>query len=194
MSGTITMTGEEYDALRAELDNWKRIAENRNEIIVTEVDPESRAVEEYRVDADSVRSSWALIRRYREQLDALREENERLRDDRDSFQRAGIRTMEELAALSAPAAGQDVGALVERAEKFAVIEKVMDMLECDEREGGVWTACTLLLISSAHKMNSAESIVTQESVTVDGENIGDWRVTVQRIDAALAAHKAGGDE
>lgn len=38
-------------------DHWKQLAENRNSIVVTEVCPESRSVEEYIVDADSVRAS-----------------------------------------------------------------------------------------------------------------------------------------
>lgn len=53
-------------------DHWKQLAENRNSIVVTEVCPESRSVEEYVIDADSVRASWRLIREYREQIEALR--------------------------------------------------------------------------------------------------------------------------
>ena len=53
-------------------EHWKQLAENRNSIVVTEVCPESRSVEEYIVDADSVRASWRLIRSYREQIEALR--------------------------------------------------------------------------------------------------------------------------
>lgn len=60
-------------------DHWKQLAENRNSIVVTEVCPESRSVEEYIIDADSVRASWRLIRGYREQIEALRAENARLR-------------------------------------------------------------------------------------------------------------------
>lgn len=56
-------------------DHWKQLAENRNSIVVTEVCPESRSVEEYIVDADSVRASWRLIRGYREQIEALRLQN-----------------------------------------------------------------------------------------------------------------------
>lgn len=65
--------------LKAQLDqaiiqreHWKQLAENRNSILVTEVCPESRSVEEYIIDADSVRASWRLIRGYREQIEALR--------------------------------------------------------------------------------------------------------------------------
>ena len=65
--------------LKAQLDqaiiqreHWKKLAESRNSILVTEVCPESRSVEECIVDADSVRASWRLIRSYREQIEALR--------------------------------------------------------------------------------------------------------------------------
>lgn len=56
----------------------KKPAESRNSIIVTEVCPESRSVEVYVVDANSVRASWRLIRSYREKIGALQAENERL--------------------------------------------------------------------------------------------------------------------
>lgn len=59
-------------------DHWKQLAENRNSIVVTEVCPESRSVEEYIIDADSVRASWRLIRGYREQIEALRAERDAL--------------------------------------------------------------------------------------------------------------------
>lgn len=60
-------------------EHWKQLAENRNSIAVTEVCPESRSVEEYIIDADSVRASWRLIRGYREQIESLRAENAKLR-------------------------------------------------------------------------------------------------------------------
>ena len=60
-------------------DHWKQVAENRNSIVVTEVCPESRSVEEYIIDADSVRASWRLMREYREQSEALRAELEAAR-------------------------------------------------------------------------------------------------------------------
>lgn len=60
-------------------EHWKQLAENRNSIVVTEVCPESRSVEEYIIDADSVRASWRLIRGYREKIDALWAENAKLR-------------------------------------------------------------------------------------------------------------------
>jgi hypothetical protein len=68
--------------LKAQLDqaiiqreHWKQLAENRNSILVTEVCPESRSVEEHIIDADSVRALWRLMRGYREQIEALRADN-----------------------------------------------------------------------------------------------------------------------
>lgn len=56
-------------------EHWKQLAENRNSIVVTEVCPDSRSVEEYIIDADSVRASWRLIRGYREQIAVLEAAN-----------------------------------------------------------------------------------------------------------------------
>ena len=83
--------------LKAQLDqaiiqreHWKQLAENRNSIVVTEVCPESRSVEEYTVDADSVRASWRLIRSCREQIEALRAENAALRAKQGERQEAVV--------------------------------------------------------------------------------------------------------
>ena len=75
----ITKLKAQIDRAITQRDHWKQLAENRNSIVVTEVCPESRSVEEYIIDADSVRASWRLIRGYREQIEALRAENARLR-------------------------------------------------------------------------------------------------------------------
>lgn len=80
-----------------------------------------------------------------------------------------------------------IEALREKADKYATIERIMKMLECDERQGGIWAACSLLLITCAHRMNSFRSVVEQECATAAGEDLGNWRVTVERIDAAMDA-------
>lgn len=67
------------------------------------------------------------------------------------------------------------------ADKSAIIDRCMEQLKCDEREGGIWTTCTLLLIGSASKLNSGRSEVTHEGVTIEGNDIGDWRVIVEKI-------------
>lgn len=71
----ITKLKARIDQAITQRDHWKQLAENRNSIVVTEVCPESRSVEEYIIDADSVKASWRLIRGYREQIDALRLQN-----------------------------------------------------------------------------------------------------------------------
>lgn len=78
-SKRIEQLKQRIDQLVIQRDHWKQLAENRNSIVVTEVCPDSRSVEEYIIDADSVRASWRLIRGYREQIEALRAECERLR-------------------------------------------------------------------------------------------------------------------
>jgi len=67
----ITKLKAQLDQAIIQREHWKQLAENRNSIVVTEVCPESRSVEEYIIDADSVRASWRLIRSYREQIEAL---------------------------------------------------------------------------------------------------------------------------
>ena len=104
-------------------EHWKQLAENRNSIVVTEVCPESRSVEEYIIDADSVRASWRLIRGYREQIEALRAENGRLRESsRDVrslaaslYQACGAYDMPEriLDALSAAANGEPFAHMID---------------------------------------------------------------------------------
>ena len=90
--------------LKAQLDkaiiqreHWKQLAENRNSILVTEVCPESRSVEEHIIDADSVRASWRLMRGYREQIEALRAENAALRESSQDV-RSLVEALEECAA------------------------------------------------------------------------------------------------
>lgn len=91
----------------------KKPAESRNSIIVTEICPESRSVEVYIVDANSVRASWRLIRSYREKIGALQAENERLRqaeNERLVTMKShaggkGMKTNSELLELAAKAVG-----------------------------------------------------------------------------------------
>lgn len=137
-------TNSHIAKLKAQLDraitqreHWKQLAENRNSIVVTEVCPESRSVEEYVIDADSVRASWRLIRGYREQSEALRAENERLADalDRQSVITGDYiarcqRLADELEAIK----GQEaVGYFVQPyTDRPQVIERVDDAYAEDE--------------------------------------------------------------
>ena len=79
----ITKLKAQLDQAIIQRDHWKQLAENRNSIVVTEVCPESRSVEEYIVGADNVRALWRLMREYREQIAALEAECERLADELD---------------------------------------------------------------------------------------------------------------
>lgn len=99
-------------------EHWKKLAESRNSILVTEVCPESRSVEEYIIDADSVRASWRLIREYREQSEALRAENERLNAQ-----------FNECARLFVDATEQACKAQRERDELRAELEAARGLLE-----------------------------------------------------------------
>jgi len=91
-------------------------------------------------------------------------------------------------ALSAVTAERD--RLAEQASKFRLVERAMEALACDEREGGIVTAASLILISSAHRMNAKRGVIDQEGVTLDDDCIGDWRVTIERISPAMAAKEA----
>lgn len=71
--------------------------------------------------------------------------------------------------------------VVKNAEKWKIVQRCMDMLQADERNASIWSACSLLLISTAHKLNSATSTVLEEGVTIGEEEVGDWRVTVERV-------------
>lgn len=71
------------------------------------------------------------------------------------------------------------------ADKWQIVERAMTQLQSDEQGAAIWSACSRILISVAGKLNSAHSTVTEEGVTFDGVEAGDWRVTVERIDAAM---------
>lgn len=75
----------------------------------------------------------------------------------------------------------EVERLREKADKFGHVERAMEALRCDEREGGIVTAASLVLISTAHNLNAARGVIDQECVTFDDKSIGDWRVTIERI-------------
>lgn len=66
-------------------------------------------------------------------------------------------------------------------EKWKIVEHAMESLKSDERNASIWTVCSRLLISTAHKINSSTSTIVEEGVTIGDLEIGDWRVTVERI-------------
>lgn len=76
-------------------------------------------------------------------------------------------------------------ALRKDADKWKSVQRAGDQLLADEGRAAIWSACSRILISVASELNSGRSVVTEEGVTSSGAEIGDWRVTVERIDAAL---------
>lgn len=73
------------------------------------------------------------------------------------------------------------------AENWQTVRRAMDQLKSDEQGAAIWSACSRILISLASDLNSARSVVTEEGVTKDGADIGDWRVTVERLAIAKEA-------
>jgi hypothetical protein len=84
------------------------------------------------------------------------------------------------------AQAEEIVRLQKVAGKWLLVEKAMDQLQCDEQGAAIWSACSRILISVAHELNSTTSTVTQEGVTVGEKEIGDWSVTVTRIKPAPA--------
>lgn len=80
----------------------------------------------------------------------------------------------------------DNEALRKDADRWQIVDRAMTQLRSDEKGAAIWSACSRILISVANELNSSRSVVTEEGVTSDGVEIGDWRVTVERIDAALS--------
>ena len=72
------------------------------------------------------------------------------------------------------------------ADKWQSVQRAMTQLQSDEQGAAIWSACSRILISVASGLNSSRSVVTEEGVTNGGVEIGDWRVTVERIDAAMS--------
>ncbi|WP_332774410.1 hypothetical protein [Pseudomonas sp. ESBL1] len=78
-------------------------------------------------------------------------------------------------------------ALRKDAENWKTVQRAMEQLKSDEQGAAIWSACSRILISLASDLNSARSVVTEEGVTKDGAEIGDWRVTVERLAIAKEA-------
>lgn len=79
----------------------------------------------------------------------------------------------------------EVEGLRKDSDKWKIVQRAGDQLLADEGRAAIWSACSRILISVASELNSGRSVVTEEGVTSGGVEIGDWRVTVERIDAAL---------
>jgi hypothetical protein len=79
----------------------------------------------------------------------------------------------------------EVERLRKDADKWKSVQRAGDQLLSGEGDAAIWSACSRVLISVASELNSGRSVVTQEGVTIGDREIGDWRVTVERIDAAI---------
>ena len=107
------------------------------------------------------------------QRDQLRAEVAGLRTGYEAYERVNAELKAENEALR------------DDANKWQIVERAMTQLQSDEQGAAIWSACSRILISVASELNSGRSVVTEEGVTNGGVEIGDWRVTVERIDAAL---------
>lgn len=132
---------------------------------------------------------------------ALIAENERLTACREALTKERAAQMRQRDELRAEVAGlrtgyeayeqvnaelkAEVEGLRKDSDKWNSVQRAGDQLLADEGRAAIWSACSRILISVASELNSGRSVVTEEGVTSGGVEIGDWRVTVERIDAAL---------
>lgn len=112
--------------------------------------------------------------------DLLRNECDQLRAEV-----AGLRTGYEAYEQVNAELKAEVEGLRKDSDKWKIVQRSGDQLLADEGRAAIWSACSRILISVASELNSGRSVVTEEGVTSGGVEIGDWRVTVERIDAAL---------
>lgn len=148
-----------------------------------------------KVKADR-KACWEEFKIQGRQLDQLKQENRLLTEHNEFLASSDSRLAPELRAVK-DALGLDFTASVsggvvpaieklrEDADKWKIVERAMAQLQSDEQGAAIWSACSRILISVAGELNSARSTVTEEGVTFGGVEIGDWRVTVERIDVAM---------
>ncbi|WP_432755339.1 hypothetical protein [Pseudomonas sp. WMBT8] len=97
---------------------------------------------------------------------------------------AGIRTGYEAYEQVNAELKAEVEVLRKDSDKWKIVQRAGDQLLADEGRAAIWSACSRILISVASELNSGRSVVTEEGVTSGGVEIGDWRVTVERINGA----------
>ena len=124
-------------------------------------------------ESNNVQELLAEVLRLRAERDCLRAENAGLRTSYEAYEQVN-------AELKA-----EVDKLRKDSDKWKTVQRAGDQLLADEGRAAIWSACSRILISVASELNSGRSVVTEEGVTSGGVEIGDWRVTVERIDAAL---------
>ena len=135
-----------------------------------------------------------LADRLWQEVEALKAEVAGLRTGYEAYERVNaelkaevevLRKYGEEFAVLAERRREEAEALRKDADKWASVQRAGDQLLADEGRSAIWSACSRILISVASELNSGRSVVTEEGVTSGGVEIGDWRVTVERIDAAL---------
>ena len=57
--------------------------------------------------------------------------------------------------------------------------------QSDGLETGIATMCLASLISVTHDMNAQSHTIDVEQWTRRGEDMGDWRITIERVDRAI---------
>ena len=118
---------------------------------------------------------------------ALIDENEQLSKTADCWDRLNVqnKALSDSFRAERDQLKAENDALRKDADKWQIVERAMTQLQSDEQVAAIWSACSRILISVASGLNSGRSVVTEEGVTNGGVEIGDWRVTVERIDAAM---------
>lgn len=122
----------------------------------------------------------SVVRLNNENADLFKEKNDQLRAEV-----AGLKTGYEAYERVNAELKAEVEALRKDADKWKSVKRAGDQLLSDEGGAAIWSACSRVLISVASELNSGRSVVIEEGVTIGDREIGDWRVTVERIDAAL---------
>lgn len=62
-----------------------------------------------------------------------------------------------------------------------------------EKKTAIGSMAALALARHAHNSNATKFCIEAEGLTVNNQDLGDWRVTVERI-AALTSNQEGNDE
>lgn len=77
----------------------------------------------------------------------------------------------------------ELDGLRKESRKWKGIERTMVKLQSGKTIATIWSACSRILISLTDELKSVRSVITEEGVTKKDVEIGDWRVTVERIDS-----------